>query len=139
MDSRVQRIRTEAAIAAVTYTSQKKVEMDSYGGSWVIFRGFLLPPGYSQSRTDLMLKLPASYPRTAPDFFWTARGLRKADGKLPDHYIEHWDKFNDLHKIGWATCSLHIRSWRPHFDPSKGHNLSTVCQLAQEAFRRWLK
>jgi hypothetical protein len=136
MNERVRRIRTEAAVAAAAYTDARKVDMDP-AGSWVVLRGFRLPPGYNRSTCSILLRLPPSYPRAAPDFFWADMGLRTWDGRIPQHYLEHWQRFAADAKNGWATCSLHIKSWRAHFDPAKGHNLSTVCQLIEQAFRRW--
>lgn len=138
MTRRVMRIRNEAVIAAATYTAWKRASMDDKDGSWVIFWDFVLPPGhYSQSVCNILLQLPPSYPFAAPDFFWTDPGLRTADGRMPQHYFEELEQYEREAKNGWATCSLHLRTWRPHFDPARGHNLSTLCRLIDEAFRRW--
>lgn len=57
-----------------------EITVDS-GMTCIVFPSFDLPPGLSQAKSDLLLRLPAGYPDLAPDMWWFAPALTTADGR----------------------------------------------------------
>jgi hypothetical protein len=53
------------------------------GMTCVVFRAWGLPTGYDRSTADLLLRLPAQYPDTAPDMWWFEPAVNFADGRRP--------------------------------------------------------
>lgn len=90
--------------------SQPEVVSDGHLIS-LIFRNYPIPPGYSQATTDLLVRVPLSYPDAGPDMFWTDPDLRLMDGRSPQYgdLIE-----THLGKL-WRRFSWHS-IWRPNFD-----------------------
>jgi hypothetical protein len=85
MDPRLQRIASEAALAAVHYSQSKRASYDDEAGRWVIIHDFPLPRGYNYSSTDVLILLPPNYPQTPPDWFYVDYNLRLANGQRPPH------------------------------------------------------
>lgn len=53
------------------------------GMTCVIIRGWGLPQGYDRTTTDLLIRLPAQYPDTAPDMWWFDPAVHFASGSPP--------------------------------------------------------
>lgn len=49
----------------------------------IVFRSWPLPAGYATDSADLLVRLPAGYPDTAPDMWWFAPAVTLAGGDLP--------------------------------------------------------
>jgi len=146
MNSRIQRIAYEVALAASRYSHTKSAEFDDEDGSWVVIKDFPLPPGYNYERTDVLVLLPPNYPQTPPDWFYVDDNLRLANGAEPDHVFYNdtlYDPNDELfgsappQMRGWTACCLHIRSWKPAANPLNGHSLLSVCELIRGALNRW--
>lgn len=138
MDSlRMQRIMQEAVLTAARYSQTHRAKVDTDAGRWVVIYDFPLPSGYNYSKTDILILLPPNYPLTPPDWFYLDPGLRRRDGKPPHYFHEDIRKAPGIK--GWAAGCLHIRSWMIRNDPLDGHSLLTVCQLIEDAFKRWLR
>ncbi|MFI5089184.1 MAG: E2/UBC family protein [Terriglobales bacterium] len=77
----------------------------------LVFRDYPVPPGYNRSTTDLLVRIPLSYPDAGPDMFWTSPVLTLANGAAPqgsdllETYMgQQWRRFS------WHTI------WRPNID-----------------------
>jgi len=53
------------------------------GMTCVIIRGWGLPYGYDRSSADLLVRLPAQYPDTAPDMWWFDPAVHFSNGGQP--------------------------------------------------------
>ena len=80
----------------------------------VIISGFEFPEAYLPRKADLLLILPAGYPNSSPDMFWTHPDVKLASGA--------WPKAADVHQTygdrSWQRWSRHFNggSWRPGID-----------------------
>jgi hypothetical protein len=77
----------------------------------LVFRNYVLPPGYNLPTTDLLIRVPLSYPDGGPDMFWTNPALMLANGIAPQNgtsletYMgQQWRRFS------WHTL------WKPNVD-----------------------
>jgi hypothetical protein len=99
--------------------------------SHVVIKRWPLPPGWSAAATEVLILLPAGYPQTPPDSFYTPDSLTLEGSAEPDRAsgrISHRGR-------SWRQFSWHFvepRDWQPHPDPEQGHNLLTFL-LAVEA------
>jgi hypothetical protein len=74
----------------------------------VVIRGYVLPPGYDQAQSDLLLRLSAGFPDVPPDMWWFSPAVRLRDGRA----IPATDVIE--HHIGRSW-----QRWSRHFNP--GH------------------
>lgn len=83
-------------------------------GDWafVVFPRYLLPPGFNQSETALLLKVPLSYPNGNLDMFWTDLELRLASGEVPDRA----EVEETILAKQWRRFSWHPQNWNPGVD-----------------------
>lgn len=87
----------------------------------VVIYDYPLPVGYSPSKVDLLLRLPAGFPDAAPDMFWVDPAVTYADGAVPPA-----TEVRELHhERTWQRWSRHLAvAWRPGID-----NLQTYLRL----------
>lgn len=80
----------------------------------VVIRGFLLPPGYEQSKSDLLLRLSPGYPDVPPDMWWFDPPVRRTDGKA----IPATDSMEQHLGRSWQRWSRHLSAgqWKPGID-----------------------
>jgi hypothetical protein len=86
------------------------IEAEGWGN--VVLHAYRLSPGFSRSETDLLLRIPLSYPNGRPDMFWTDADLTLASGGIPrsaDHIEPALGK-------SWRRFSWHPRNWNPGVD-----------------------
>ena len=50
---------------------------------YIIFKDFLLPPGFNLVKTDLLIWTNTNYPSCAFDMFWVNQGLLLSNGVIP--------------------------------------------------------
>jgi hypothetical protein len=83
-------------------------------GDWAIavFPAYPVVFGYSSSRTDLVLRIPRSYPNGSPDMFWTDEGLTLKGGALP----KNADHVESILGIRRRRFSWHPQAWNPGRD-----------------------
>jgi Prokaryotic E2 family E len=84
-------------------------------------------PPFSKPVTELLLRLPLSYPNGKPDMFWTDEDLVFKDGKVPsgaDSIEAHLGK-------RWRRFSWHLKAWNPGID-----NLRTYIEFVNSRFAR---
>ena len=48
----------------------------------VVFPGYLLPPGYERSTSDLLVRLRPGFPDVPPDMWWFNPAVRLANGRV---------------------------------------------------------
>ena len=86
------------------------VEVSESGGmACVVLRDHPLPPTYNKPVTDLLLRMPLSYPNGKPDMFWVDTEVSLTDGSVPQRAgtIEtHMER-------QWRRFSWHPQSWNP--------------------------
>ena len=58
---------------------EHRIEIEN-GMICVVLPGWRLPPGLNITETDVLVRLPAGYPDIAPDMWWVAPDVRRADG-----------------------------------------------------------
>lgn len=78
----------------------------------LIIDSYPLPAGWSKNTTQLMLKLPVSYPNGKPDMFWTDEDLLLANGDVP----HKGDVIEEVDGRKWRRFSWHPKSWTPGRD-----------------------
>jgi hypothetical protein len=80
----------------------------------LILRSFELPEAYSPRRADLLLILPAGYPNSSPDMFWTHPDVRLTNGAWPQAAEVH----ETYGECSWQRWSRHFNggAWRPGTD-----------------------
>jgi len=87
--------------------SVELVEADGWAN--VVFHGYLLPPGYNKPSTELLVKVPLSYPNGSPDMFWTDHDLALANGSVP----RNADAMETALGRQWRRFSWHPHQWNP--------------------------
>lgn len=94
--------------------------IDAEGVYNVLFHGYPLPQSFNKSQTQLLLRLPVSYPNGKPDMFWVDEEITFNDGRIPKQAqrIEHY-----LGK-SWRRFSWHPSCWHPSRD-----NLETYLEF----------
>jgi len=88
------------------------VQLHDAGGLWLlIIKAYPLPYGYNQATTQLLLKIPLSYPNGKLDMFWTDPDLRLQDsnGQLKTSLETLLDR-------PWLRFSWHPTKWCPGTD-----------------------
>lgn len=80
----------------------------------VLLPGWSLPAGYTESSSDLLLRLSAGYPDVPPDMWWFSPDLIRTDGQtIPatDLHEEHLGRT-------WQRWSRHFNGgqWLPGHD-----------------------
>lgn len=82
-----------------------------------VIQAYEVPPGYNKSHTDLLLRLPMSYPNGKPDMFWTETDLTLKGGEIPKrantvqtHLERQWRRFS-WHPQRWNPGSDNLRTY----------------------------
>ena len=88
-------------------------------------RNFELSAAYTPSVADsLLIILPAGYPNSNPDMFWTIPDVKLTNGNWPaqsNHHETYGDRV-------WQRWSRHLqRAWRPGIDNLRTY-LATIRQ-----------
>ena len=87
-------------------------ERQASGEVYLIIHDYPLPPSYTPQRCDLLLKLPAGYPNTNPDMFWTSPAVKLTTGAAPIAA-----QVMEVHNgRTWQRWSRHTTSWRAGVD-----------------------
>jgi hypothetical protein len=94
----------------------------------LIISGFQLPASYAPSRCDLLIILPAGYPNSNPDMFWTYPTVKLANGAWPiqaQHHQVHGDR-------NWQRWSRHFQlAWRSGVDGLRPYLAAVRKELAK--------
>lgn len=82
---------------------------DSDGMACAVFSEYPLPRGYNRSSSDLLLRLPLSYPNGKPDMFWLESDVVLLNGSAPKS-AEPIETYIDRK---WRRFSWHMTNWNP--------------------------
>ncbi len=89
------------------------IRMEEKGDGFihVIIQNYPLPGGYNKKLTDLLIKVPVSYPNGNPDMFWADVDLTLADGRGPKSTSRE-----NIFGKDWLRFSWHPGKWNPGRD-----------------------
>jgi hypothetical protein len=102
----------DAAVRELEDRGLTVTRCDEGGYAILILEAYPLPPGWSKTETQLLLKLPLSFPNGKPDMFWTGEDLTLADGGEP----EKAGVVETMCGKGWRRFSWHPQTWTPGKD-----------------------
>lgn len=85
----------------------------------VLLPNFELPPGFDQTQSDLLLRLPPGYPDVGPDMWWFDPEIRRVDRQLiqatdvsETHLGRRWQRWSRHLKPGqWCAGIDSIQSY----------------------------
>ena len=80
------------------------------GETDVVIHGYRLNDTYIPQEVDLLIRLPARYPNSNPDMFWTAPEVRLRGG---GGYPAAAAVFETYLNRSWQRWSRHTPEWRP--------------------------
>jgi hypothetical protein len=123
--------RREFALLPVdeAHLSRLRVRWDTIacgGRRWLILRSYLLPSGYTASRVDIAIDVPASYPGAQLDMFYCHPHLRLTSGGV----IPQTEAAETIEGVSFQRWSRH-RPWDAARD-----NLTTHLALIDESLQR---
>lgn len=78
----------------------------------LVLHEYQLPPGYNKKTTDLLLRIPESYPNGQPDMFWVDEDLTLSNGAVP----KKGEVFEAHVGKKWRRISWHPAKWNPGAD-----------------------
>lgn len=80
----------------------------------VVIPSFPLPPGFTLSNADLLLRLSPGYPDVPPDMWWFYPAVRRTDGRT----IAATESQENYLGRTWQRWSRHLNSgqWRSGID-----------------------
>lgn len=94
----------------------------------LIIHDFDLGAAYTPRRVDLMVILPAGYPQSNPDMFWTCPTVKLGNGALPTR-AEHHQVYAQRN---WQRWSRHFQlAWRPGVDSMRTYLAAVRKELAK--------
>jgi hypothetical protein len=78
----------------------------------LVFKSYSLSEGFSVASTDLLLRIPKTYPESGPDMFWTDTEVKFVDGTIP----KNADSVESYMGRSWRRFSWHRAPWNPTLD-----------------------
>lgn len=75
----------------------------------IVVKNYSLPPGYTKTSSDLLVRLDAAYPNSKPDMFWLEFDVLLASGAVPKSAEEILDALGRK----WRRFSWHFTNWNP--------------------------
>jgi hypothetical protein len=78
----------------------------------LVLHSYPLPRGYNKATTELLLKIPLSYPNGRPDMFWVDEDLLLKNGRCP----KRADLIETILSRKWRRFSWHPQGWNPGTD-----------------------
>lgn len=100
-----------------------QIQLDIVGDTiFIIFKDYILPKGYNQKKTNILVRTTKDYPDIAFDMFWTSASLLLADGGVPKNAL-HVKRFGSENKP-WRMFSIHPykhKKWDPSEDDLIGY------------------
>jgi E2/UBC family protein E len=98
-----------------------QLHQESNGWLFIVIESYLLPKGYSQELTPLLIKVPPNYPLGGLDMFWMHPQLLLSNGSAPantcieQHLGQSWLRFS-WHPHKWSPSSDSIASYLKFID-----------------------
>jgi hypothetical protein len=83
----------------------------------VVLKAFSLGASFSIDNSDILIKVPKTYPEAGPDMFWTQPELTFKGGRVPQA-AEHLE--NHIGRT-WRRFSWHRARWTPSVDNLHGY------------------
>jgi hypothetical protein len=88
------------------------------GSIHLVIRDYDFPAAYAPQKADLLIILPAGYPNSHPDMFWTCPDVKRADGAWPaasEHHEAHggrnWQRWSRHYQGQWRAGTDGLRSY----------------------------
>src|SRR5438309_91450 len=103
------RLEKELAELRVEFQIEVTEESDIVN---IVFKGFAIGDGFNRVTSDLLLRLPKTYPDAGPDMFWTVPELLLLNGAVP----QNADSLEDYIGHRWRRFSWHKAAWNPTID-----------------------
>ena len=94
----------------------------------LVFTNFALGDGFNKPTSDLLLRIPRSYPDAGPDMFWVEVSVTLADGRLPQAAEAVEGPYAGRQ---WRRFSWHRRGWNPSIENIHSF-LEFVCRRLRE-------
>lgn len=77
----------------------------------LVFKGFPLGDGFSIAASDLLIRVPRTYPDAGPDMFWLDPSVTLSNGTVP----QAANAFEDYIGRRWQRFSWHWQApWNPN-------------------------
>jgi Prokaryotic E2 family E len=97
----------------------------------VVITGWPLPPGYTSTTADLLLRLSPTYPDTPPDMWWFSPAVARADGQP----IPATESMEPYLQRTWQRWSRHFASgqWLSGTDGLESYLALVSSQLVAHA------
>lgn len=107
----------------------------------VVIRGFPTSGLYNKPTTNLLLRVPRSYPDAGLDMFWTDPELTLRDGGTPANaqQLERYaalDSIPDFAGKQWRRFSWHPQSNTPHRWNPNVDNLESYLEFVRKRFSK---
>lgn len=124
------RLEAECHYIAQRYRQDVDFGFDAdFGQWWVYLPEFVLPRGWREQSTPILVTVPAQYPSSPPDGFFLSNELRDVRGRRPAHYFEERSAHNPLTTRGWAWFCIHVDVWAPSYDIRDGDSVAKYLTL----------
>src|SRR5437667_11064415 len=107
LDKEVQELRPEAEFEITE-------EADAIS---IVVGTFSVGEGFNQPTTNLLLRVPRTYPDAGPDMFWTSPELLLATGSVP----QAAESMENYLGRQWRRFSWHKAAWNPRIDNLHGY------------------
>jgi hypothetical protein len=108
------RLETELASLDSSHVIEIVEESDCIS---LIVRNFELGDGYSVPNSDLLVRMPRSYPDAGPDMFWTDPAVTLVNGQIP----QSAESIEGYVGRQWRRFSWHRQPWNPRVDNLSGY------------------
>lgn len=103
------------------------------GSTWVILRDFKLPPGFTEDRVSVAIRMEQGYPLTALDMMYVFPALARTDGRpIPQTQVLQPIEGKSYQR--WSRHRTASNPWVPNQD-----SLETHIYLVEEWFARELR
>ena len=83
----------------------------------LVLKDFPLGKTFNVPTSDVLFKLPKTYPDAGPDMFWTAPNVTFADGRIP----QAAESIEQILGNNWRRFSWHRQPWNPTVDSMHTH------------------
>ena len=116
----------------------RNLSWDEAEFTWVMIRGFELPPNWTPRSTNLIVETPGIHGELEMGRinFYLDKGLKNRNGDTPGHYFEEEGSLNPQGGRGWAWYCLHVHSWIPTSDVLSGDSLLTAIDTIWQMMAR---
>lgn len=104
--------RLAEEVSALREAGYRATLTQSDGWAMVVLHDVGVAVGFNKASTNVLLKLPLSYPHGKPDMFWTDVDLVLANGDTP----KQADSVEPALGKDWRRFSWHLSSWNPASD-----------------------